>query len=208
MGLTIAGANAALTGGLGDSVAYISLHDGNPGNTGAAEITGGTPAYARQAVTWGGASSGLRSNSNSLTYDVPASTILHYGLWSAVTSGTFYGYYSLSAEQPRVATFNSVDGGMLLQSCTWVVDDRIVVSPVRGLAVPTGITEGTAYYVKTISGTPTNVITLSATSGGSTVGVGGGDGRIVLQRVIPEVYAAQGILTISTGALVLDGRVI
>ena len=36
----------------------ISVHTGSPGTTGASEATGGAPAYARKATTWGAASGG------------------------------------------------------------------------------------------------------------------------------------------------------
>jgi hypothetical protein len=68
---------------------YASLHTADPGSTGTSEATGGSPAYARKLVTWtGGASDGVTVGSQ-VTFDVPAGTYTHFGLWSAVTGGTF-----------------------------------------------------------------------------------------------------------------------
>jgi hypothetical protein len=69
---------------------YASLHTGDPAGTGANEVTGGSPAYARKALTWvAGASDGGYA-ANAVTFDVPAATnITHVGLWDAATAGTY-----------------------------------------------------------------------------------------------------------------------
>lgn len=84
---------------LGGQVAYLSLHTATPGSTGANEVTGGSPAYARRAVTWNSASAGSKTVSNTPTFDVPASTtVTHLGFWSASTAGTYYGYVDVTDE--------------------------------------------------------------------------------------------------------------
>lgn len=91
---------------------FVSLHTGDPGGTGAAEVSGGT--YARQGVTWGASSGGEISASNQPEFDVPGSTtVSHFGLWSANTAGTFYGGVALSASE----TFSS-NGQYTLTSIT------------------------------------------------------------------------------------------
>lgn len=72
----------------GTACPYASLHTANPGTTGASEVTGGAPAYARKAVTWGAASNGVITGQ--VTFDVPTGiTVAYAGLWSALTAGTF-----------------------------------------------------------------------------------------------------------------------
>lgn len=79
-------------------ITHISLHTGDPGTTGADEVTGGS--YARVAVTLGAASSGTKSNTNALAFNVPAgTTITHVGAWDASSSGTFRAGGALSASQ-------------------------------------------------------------------------------------------------------------
>lgn len=75
------------------SIAYASLHDDDPSTTGANELTGGSPAYARKAITFDSASAGASAQSGAdPEFDVPASTTVKYvGYWSAATSGTFLG---------------------------------------------------------------------------------------------------------------------
>ncbi|NDY56637.1 hypothetical protein G3N56_07760 [Desulfovibrio sulfodismutans] len=86
--LTTSGKNAALDG-LG-STFYAALHSGAPGAAGADnELTGGTPAYARKAITLGAASGGARAATTQPEFDVPPSTtVSHASLWTAATGGT------------------------------------------------------------------------------------------------------------------------
>lgn len=65
-----------------------SLHTADPGTTGAAELTGGTPAYARKQITWSAPTNGVITGS--VTFDVPSGTTVTFaGLWSATTGGNF-----------------------------------------------------------------------------------------------------------------------
>lgn len=84
---------------LGSQAVYASLHTANPGSSGANEVSGGSPAYARKSLTWNSASGGSKTLSNTPTFDVPASTTVAFvGLWSAATSGTYYGYIDVTDE--------------------------------------------------------------------------------------------------------------
>ncbi len=65
-----------------------SLHTANPGTTGAAELTGGTPAYARKPLTWTAGTTGTATST--AIFDVPTGvTVTHTGVWSALTAGTY-----------------------------------------------------------------------------------------------------------------------
>lgn len=78
---------------------YASLHTASPGSTGTNEVAGGSPAYARKALTWDAASGGSKALSNTPLFDVPASTtITHVGLWDAVTTGNYFGYIDVTDE--------------------------------------------------------------------------------------------------------------
>lgn len=79
-------------------ITYLSLHTANPGTTGASEASGGAPAYARKAVTFGAATAGT-ATSVEVTFDVPAGTYTHFGAWSAATAGTFRGGNALATSQ-------------------------------------------------------------------------------------------------------------
>lgn len=75
---------------------FVSLHTADPGTTGTSEVTGGSPAYARQACTWDTASGGSMALAAEETFDVPAGTVAYFGVWSLSTGGTFYGGGALS----------------------------------------------------------------------------------------------------------------
>jgi hypothetical protein len=74
----------------GTNAPFLSLHSADPGTTGASEVTGGSPAYARKALTWSaGAADGVNT-ATSVVFDLPSGVaVTHVGVWSAVTGGTF-----------------------------------------------------------------------------------------------------------------------
>jgi hypothetical protein len=78
---------------------FASLHTADPGTTGTSEVTGGTPAYIRKAITWNAADVGALDDSNQPAFDVPAGTTVAFvGLWSAESGGTFYGSFDVTNE--------------------------------------------------------------------------------------------------------------
>lgn len=98
-GLNNDGKNEMLDG-FAAAALYASLHTADPGATGTAEVTGGSPAYSRESISWAAASGGALTTNAQIVFDVPGSTtITHLGYWSAVTSGTFYGSRALSAPE-------------------------------------------------------------------------------------------------------------
>lgn len=69
-------------------VTHLSAHTGDPGLTGANEISGGSPAYARKPITWSTPSGGQITGT--VTFDIPAGTNVAYiGCWDALTGGNF-----------------------------------------------------------------------------------------------------------------------
>ena len=91
--LAVASENTAIAAVFVPSTTYyLSLHSATPGQNGASEITGGS--YARQALTFGAASGGSESSTNSQTFTnlpVEASGIPYFGIWSAASGGTYIG---------------------------------------------------------------------------------------------------------------------
>lgn len=104
--------NAALNVGanaIAGAAAYISLHDGDPGATGANEIAG----VARKAAAWSPAGgSGDTSTGPHLFTGGPASgSVTHFGLRSAATGGTWLGGGPLTGDHQ----FNSAGEYTVLQ---------------------------------------------------------------------------------------------
>jgi len=184
MSFTVAAKNTMLNALSPDAA---SLHSGFPGLTGANEISGGAPAYARKAVSFAAAAGGSRSLSAAVTFDVPATTVRWFGFW---VSGTFVGY--------------AANGGTQL---LYVVDTGAnnIRSPAHGLSngtkiaffngtVPTPLTEGQVYFVV---GATTDTFQVSATSGGSAITLTGQPSNSALSTIVEDVYAAQGNHTLS-----------
>lgn len=97
MAINDAGKNYMLTQ-FKAQIGYMSLHAAYPATIGN-EITGGSPAYARKAVTWGTATSGAIAASNQPSFDVPSGvTVAAVGFFSALTAGTLYGDYDVTDE--------------------------------------------------------------------------------------------------------------
>jgi len=91
MGYSTDGKNVMLDALAGLAV-FVSLHEGDPADNGANEISGGAPAYIRKAITWNPAAAGSIDSQNAPVLDVGAGkTVSYVGFWSAESGGVFYG---------------------------------------------------------------------------------------------------------------------
>lgn len=199
--------NAMLTAGLGAAVTHVALHTGDPGLTGANEQTAtGSPAYARKTVAWAAAASGRRSNSAAVTFDVPATTLYAVGFWNslAIGTGTFYGYALINPTLVAGVGVVAADDVLTSYGHGLANGDRVQVFNVLSESLPTGTTEGTFYFVV---GSTADTFQLSLTSGGAAENVTA-PGEVFWQKVTPDVYASQGTVVLSIGALVLDANVV
>lgn len=71
---------------------WLSLHTTTPGTTGAAECTGGTGPYARQAAALGVPASGIAATTGAQNFlGMPSATVGFFGVWSVVSAGTYEG---------------------------------------------------------------------------------------------------------------------
>lgn len=197
MPFSTAGRNAAL-GGVG--VTHASLHSGFPGNNGANEISGGSPAYARKSVTFDAASGGSRAQSGTAVFDVPGSTtVRHIGFWTALTGGTFLGYHPIGGQTAREFVTDLAGDTLRSNSHGYANGDQVVVC---GDTVQGGLTEGTIYFVV---GAATDTFQLAATAGGAAIdltSLAGSAAQVI--RIIPEVFGSQGTLTLSAATLSLN----
>lgn len=98
MGLNDAAKNLMLDS-FGATVDYVSLHTDAVGGGSAAEVTGGSPAYARKLITWNTAASANLDNANTSVFDVPSgTTIRRVGFFDAVTAGAYFGDADITDE--------------------------------------------------------------------------------------------------------------
>ena len=166
-------------GGLRGSVVagslYVSLHTAWPGRTGnQASSEAAYGSYARFAAARAGTH--FTRSTNSMTtaqnFEFPASStaedLYFFGVGSASSGsgkllgagvlGSFLGVYTVVAAD--TFTIPGLSG--------LAVNDNITFLPVDSVGLGTGVTEGTVYFVKTVSG---DAVTVSATQGGATLDV-------------------------------------
>lgn len=196
--LTAAAKNYALDALL---PADVSLHTAYS-SSGANEVTGGSPAYARKAITFSAASAGSKAASSTPTLDVPASTEVRFvGLWGLGSPSQFLGMFALGGSEKEIIgiQLGSPEGVITIPSHGYSNTNKVVF---YGGTPPTGLTEGTIYYV--INAT-TDTFSVSATEGGAGIPLTGyPDGEVKVSKIVPETFGSQGTLQISAATLALS----
>ena len=189
------------SGGAGVGATHGSLHSAYS-STGANELTGGAPAYARKAATWAAAAARAKATSASMVFDVAAaSSVAWVGFWDAVSAGNFLGMTPNGGGTPQAFVVPETTNDWLECIAHGFSDTQtVVVWAVPGDPIPTGLAEGTIYYV--ISST-TDHLKLSTTSGGSAINITA-IGAGFLQRIVVEAFGAQGTHTVTTATMSID----
>lgn len=175
---------------------HASLHTAYS-TTGANELTGGAPAYARKALTWAAAASGSKALAATLpTFDVPASTTVRWlGFWTALTAGTFRGMVPLGGGTLKHFTVDDTTADTLKsEGHGFANGDQVVV---WGAGIPTDLAVGTIYFVVTAA---TDTLQLALTSGGAAINFAD-KGAGFLQKIVPETFGAQGTYAVSAASV-------
>lgn len=181
MPFTESSVNLALNA-IASTIGFVSLHNANPGNTGANEIAGVT----RQPTTYNTAANTQSTIVAGVPFsNVPANqTVWWVGLWTAQTGGTFRGYAPAGSTLYGTLSANGTSNVLTCLAHGLVSSDgaknRVVVWRDKGKALPTGLAEGVIYWVKSETA---NALELSATQGGATIDIG--DGECVFQNIVP-----------------------
>ena len=178
----------------------LSLHTGHPGTDGLSnEVSGGSPAYARQVSVVNAASGGTRSLNADETFDVPAVTVQVVGFWQDAAPDVFHGWAPAgpASNNPQAATADLTGDVIRAESHGRSNDDRIWFIPlVDGLPAP--LSETVLYF---IVGVTTNTFQVSTTLGGGAVVITA-DGDLTYQLCVPEIFAAQGQFVVQSGVSV------
>jgi len=161
-------ADNAVTGPLGNI--FWALHTADPGETGDQTTSEANyTSYARASVarTAGGHAVTNNSVSPVANVDFPAATggsnVLTHWSTGVATSGAskiLHRGVIGAVEGPFTA---KVDNTITIPNHAFSVDDRIAFETSEDAALPTGITDGVVYWVKTVAG---DDITVSTTQGG------------------------------------------
>lgn len=201
MGLSIAAKNLMLDA-LAAVAGFASLHTALPNDSGSNEVAGGSPAYARKAHTWNAAASGNLDDSNAPVFDVPAATTVGwFGMWSLASGGTFYGSGLLGAPGDPIP-FTAANSGDLFTADAHGYsngDTVVLIDSGGGAVIPTGVSEGTIYYVVSVSG---DTFQLSATLGGSAITISS-DGGGFVSKIVTETFSGQGTYTLTDADVAL-----
>lgn len=197
MPLTAAGRNAILDSGKGAITHLGALEALTP-----TETSGGS--YARQAISWAAAASGIADNSAQIVIPIAAGkTIVAVSGHSASTAGTLYAYGGIGSSLLKgVATVVTTAGNVLSSNGHGLsADDRVMVFPVAGESLPSPLVVTTLYYAATIT---TDSFQLSTTASGGAIVDITTLGEIGWAKTVPETFASAGNLTIAAGAYDLD----
>lgn len=87
---------------------HVSLHTDDPGTTGANELSGGSPAYARMPIVWVSDGNGVY-HSNTITFNVPTSELTDLVIWNGSTPFDFAPLAEIFSSQTTfdlVLTYN------------------------------------------------------------------------------------------------------
>lgn len=208
-------ANVGDAGGLLPSATagsvYVTLHTADPGeagaqNTSVAAYTGFVyKAVARSSAQWT-VSGNQVSNVNAITFAQSSSseTEMFWGIGrSSSGAGTldFKGHIGAAV---KTFTANAADVTADTITCPshgYTTDDRVVFYATMGSTLPTGMTEGTVYFVLA-SGLTSDVFKFATTSGGAAINItavgAGVVGKVtplaVANLIAPEFAAGQLII--------------
>ena len=179
---------------------YASLHSAYS-SSGANELSGGSPAYARQAVSWGTpASNSMALAGTPYSFNVPASSTAAFaGYWDSLTGGNFQGMFPLGNAIGYAFAAPTSTSTLRAPGSADAANQTVVVVPTGGATLPTGLTAGTVYYVKSPS---FDSFELSATSGGSAISLSA-DGSGLVQAITAEVFSGAGTYGLANGTVSL-----
>ena len=194
MPFTTSGNNAML-GGL--TITHASIHSAFPGTTGANEISGGSPAYARRPVTFAAAANSTRLQTGDATFDIPPATAMQYlGYWTAITGGTFLGYHPFGNAAALAFVSNLATETLTSPAHGLSNGDQIVFV---GGTPPLPLVEGTVYFVV---GSTVDTLQVSASSGGSVINLTAhATNACQLIKIVPEFFGSQGTVRTENNTL-------
>lgn len=160
---------------------------------GANEVTGGSPAYARKAITIAAAASRARAASTAPVFDVPATTVRFIGIWT--NAGTVFRGMFANGGTEKGFQVDLTNNKILCEAHGLVDNDKVVF---YGGTTPTGLTEGTVYFVVGNTAADPDTFQAALTLGGAAIDLTGQPAaQCKFSKIVEEVFAAQGTFTVS-----------
>jgi hypothetical protein len=186
---------------------FVALHSAYPDEAGSgAELSGN--GYARVSVAnnttnFPNYASDQKKNGAEIAFPQATgnwSEAVAVSIFDASSGGNMLARGWLGSDAGKVFVAEADDETFNVPGHSLVVDDKVAVIAIPGGTLPTGVSEGTIYFVKTVTG---NVITLSATQGGATLAITT-DGAGLIKKVVPKTVQTNDTLKFAIDALVLS----
>lgn len=170
-----------------------SLHTAFPGVTGTNECSGGS--YARQAIAFGIASGGIRTQTGACSFSVTDQTVRWVGYWQA---GNWL--YAAPAGGASPKNFVALPSSDTVYSPAHGWSDEQKVALFNGTA-PGGITEGAIVYVRDAGA---NTFKLALTAGGAAVDLSSAPSwGCVVAAITEYVYVGGGTFSLESSTIVV-----
>lgn len=188
---------------------FVALHTADPGEAGTATTNEANyTSYARVAVNrnsggWTVATNTV-TNTGAITFPQctgGSNSITHFSITTAISGSTKILAFGPVGAIANVGFFTSTVADVItIPQVTLIVDDRVSFYPTPAAVLPTGMTEGTVYFVKTVS---TNDYTIAATSGGATIDLTTTGAGVVYKH---GILAVSNLITPSFAASALSAK--
>lgn len=184
---------------------FLALFTVAPSDSGGGtEVTGGS--YARKSVAnnatnfpaASGGSKNLAVSQSFVTPTAPWGTVVAFGLFDASTAGNLLYWGWLGSDAGKVFTATAADV-LTAPGHTLVNDDQVRVLTIPGATLPTGLSEGTTYFVISVSG---DTFSLSATQGGAAINITAAGAGLVA-KIDAKPITTSDTVTFAGGALVI-----
>lgn len=170
-----------------------SLHTAFPGTTGANECSGG--GYAQQAIAFGTASGGVRTQTGSAVFSVSAQTVRWVGYWSGTT---WLFAAPAGGASPKNFIVLPSDDTVYSPAHGWSDSQKVVIF--NGTA-PSGTDEGQILYVRDAT---TNTFKVAASDGGAAIDMATAPSwGAVIAAITEYVYPAAGTFTLESSTIVI-----
>lgn len=173
----------------------LSLHSAYS-TTGANELSGGS--YARQAITWAAAASRAKANSGNINVPVPAAaSVAWLGIWNS--AGTTFKSMVANGGSEKSFQVDLTNNRIYCEGHGQANDERVVFTGTP----PTGLTEGTIYWVVGVTAGDPDYLQIASTQGGAAIDITGqASANSKVSKIVIEAYAGAGthqINSITTG---------
>jgi len=187
---------------------YVGLHTAYPGETGDQTSNEATyTGYSRAAVARNSGGWTVSGNqvSNTAAIEFAQCTggsdeIQYWSVGVASSGPSLILHMGLIGSTALPLPFTAkADDTITIPGHSLSVNHRVAFFPIPGGTLPTGITAGTLYFVKTVSG---DDITISTTQGGSAVDITAA-GTGVVQRAIPLTVTEPIVPRFQAGQLII-----